>query len=174
MFQAVLTRPDAGESAALPTVVMSGPRDNGHNIQTCESGATGQLAESASHGSSSGHSTAIGSMSTGTGDLRQRATARKTMKTWIENSLWLRKDEIEPKVGDPGVPSCALQLAERGQSIYCCFLVSEKNREGRILGYRCVEDPNSTPKRIDRAIGRERVKYGHRPFKCSRDHDPDW
>ena len=100
--------------------------------------------------------------------------ARQFMKTWIENSLWLHKDEKEPVVGAPGVPTCALQLADKGQSIYCCFLVPEKDRKGKILGYKCASDPDSTRDRLHRAIGRERVKYGHRPFKCPRQHDPNW
>jgi len=100
--------------------------------------------------------------------------ARKSMKAWIQDSRWLREDEKEPIVGKPGVPICALQLAEKGQSIYCCFLVTEKDRKGKILGYKCASDPNSTCDRLHRAIGRERVKYGHRPFKCPRDHDRNW
>jgi hypothetical protein len=100
--------------------------------------------------------------------------AREVMKTWVEHSQWLREDEKEPTVGAPGVPICALQLAEKGQSIYCCFLVAEKDRKGKILGYRSASDPNSTRDRLHRAIGRERVKFGHRPFKCPRNHDSNW
>jgi len=100
--------------------------------------------------------------------------ARQFMKTWIENSRWLHKDEKEPVIGAPGVPTCALRLADKGQSIYCCFLVPEKDRKGKILGYKCASDPTSTRDRLHRAIGRERVKYGHRPFKCPRQHDPNW
>jgi len=99
--------------------------------------------------------------------------ARQVIKTWIETSLWLRTDEKEPVVGAPGVPTCALQLADKGQSIYYCFLVPEKDRKGKILGYKCASDPASTRDRLHRAIGRERVKYGHRPFKCPRHHDPN-
>ena len=100
--------------------------------------------------------------------------AREVMKIWIEHSQWLREDEKEPTVGAPGVPICALQLAEKGQSIYCCFLVSEKDRKGKILGYKCASDPKSTRDRLHRAIGRERVKHGHRPFRCPGHHDPNW
>ena len=100
--------------------------------------------------------------------------ARQVIKTWIQNSLWLRNDEKEPVVGAPGVPTCALQLADKGQSIYCCFLVPEKDRKGKILGYKCASDPTSTRDRLHRAIGRERVKYSHRPFKCPKLHDPNW
>lgn len=100
--------------------------------------------------------------------------ARQVIKTWIENSLWLRDDGKEPVVGAPGVPTCALQLADKGQSVYCCFLIPEKDRKGKILGYKCASDPDSTRDRLHRAIGRERVKYGHRPFKCPKQHDPNW
>ena len=100
--------------------------------------------------------------------------AMQVIKAWIEHSRWLREDEKEPTVGAPGVPICALQLAEKGQSVYCCFLVSVRDRKGKILGYKSASDPNSTLDRLHRAIGRERVKYGHRPFKCPRNHDASW
>ena len=100
--------------------------------------------------------------------------ARQRMKAWIETSPWLHKDEKEPLVGGPGVPTCALQLAGKGQSISCWFLVAEKDRKGKILGYKCASDPSSTRDRLHRAIGRERVKYYHRPFKCPKYHDPNW
>jgi len=96
------------------------------------------------------------------------------MKTWVERSQWLREDEKEPTVGAPDVPICALQLAETGQSIYCCFLVPVRDRKGKILGFKSASDPNSTRDRLHRAIGRERVKFGHRPFKCPGNHDPNW
>jgi hypothetical protein len=102
------------------------------------------------------------------------AQAKQIMKAWIETSLWLHQDEKEPVVGAPGVPTCALQLAEKGQSIYCCFLIAEKDRKGKILGYKCASDPNSVRDRLHRAIGRERVRYGHRPFRCPRHHDRNW
>jgi len=61
---------DACENAVLPTADMSNPRDNGHNIQTCEAGATSQPAQSASHGFSRAHSTGLESMGTGTSNRR--------------------------------------------------------------------------------------------------------
>jgi len=70
----VCTPVDACENATSPTADMSSPRDDGHDIQTCEAGATSQPAESASHGFSRGHSTGLESMGTGTSNLRQRAT----------------------------------------------------------------------------------------------------
>jgi hypothetical protein len=167
------TQLDARRNPALSTADMSSSRNTRHNIQTYESGVTSQLAGSASHGSN-GHSTAIEPMSTGTSDLRQKSTARQIMNTWIMGSKWLHEDEMEPRVGDPGVPICALQLAERGQSIYCCFLVSVKGRKGKILGYKSASDPTAKPDRHRRAIEKERAKFGHCPFKCPRDHDPDW
>jgi hypothetical protein len=70
------------------------------------------------------------------------------MKIWIEHSQWIREDEKEPTVGAPGVPICTLQLTEKGQSICCRFLVSEKDRKGKILGYKCASDPSSTRDRL--------------------------
>ena len=100
--------------------------------------------------------------------------ARRILDTWIMNSHWLREDKMEPVVGGPGVPTCALQLASSGQSIYCCFLIPVMARKGKILGWKSATDPTSTPDRHQRAIGKERAKRGHCPFKCPRDHDPDW
>jgi len=100
--------------------------------------------------------------------------ARRILDTWIMNSDWLRQDKMEPLVGSPGVPTCALQLAPNGQSIYCCFLIPVMARRGKILGWKSATDPTSTPDRHQRAIGKERAKRGHCPFKCPRDHDPDW
>jgi hypothetical protein len=100
--------------------------------------------------------------------------ARQTLETWIVGSEWYRQDEKEPVVGATGVPTCALQLAERGQSIYCCFLIAVNGRGGRILGWKSATDPSSGRDRLHRAIAKERVRRGHRPFRCPRDHDPHW
>ena len=98
--------------------------------------------------------------------------ARQTLETWIENSEWYQKDELEPVVGAPGVPTCALQLAEKGQSIYCCFLIVAK-RGGKVLGWKSATDPSGWD-RLHRAIAKERVRRGHRPFKCPQGHDRNW
>jgi hypothetical protein len=90
------------------------------------------------------------------------------------NSDWRRQNEMEPMVGDAGVPTCALQLAPKGQSIYCCFLVPVRARRGKISGWKSATDPTSKPDRHQRALGRERAKRGHCPYKCPGDHDPDW
>ena len=100
--------------------------------------------------------------------------ARQTLETWIELSEWYQKDEIEPVVGAPGVPTCALQLAEKGQSIYCCFLLVAKGRGGKVLGWKSAIDPRSGWDRLHRAIAKERVRRGHRPFKCTGRHEPNW
>ena len=77
-------------------------------------------------------------------------------------------------VGDHGVPTCALQLAPNGESIYCCFLIPVMAKKGKVAGWRPATDPTSKPDRHQRAIGKERARYGHCPFKCPREHDPDW
>jgi len=100
--------------------------------------------------------------------------ARQTLETWIEGSRWYQMDELEPVVGAPGVPTCALQLAEKGQSIYCCFLLVAKGRGGKVLGWKSATDPRSGWDRLHRAVAKERVRRGHRPFGCPRDHDPTW
>ena len=102
------------------------------------------------------------------------AEARQTLDTWIMNSDWRRQHKMEPLVGEPGVPTCALQLASKGQSIYCCFLIPVKARRGKILGWKSATDPTSKPDRRQRAIGKERARHVHCPFKCPGTHDPDW
>lgn len=99
--------------------------------------------------------------------------ARQTLETWIESSAWFQRDELEPVVGAPGVPTCALQLAEKGQSIYCCFLTVAKGRGGKVLGWKSATDPSDWD-RLHRAIAKERVRRGHRPFKCPQQHDRNW
>jgi hypothetical protein len=99
--------------------------------------------------------------------------ARQTLETWIERSEWYQRDELEPVVGAPGVPTCALQLAERGQSIYCCFLIVAKGRGGKVLGWRSTADRSGWD-RLHRAIAKERVRRGHRPFRCPQQHDRNW
>jgi hypothetical protein len=100
--------------------------------------------------------------------------ARWILNTWIMNSDWFRQDKMEPMVGDPGVPTCALQLASSGQSIFFCFFIPAIARKGKISGWKSAAGPTSRPDRHQRAIGREPANRGHCPFKCPRDHDPDW
>ena len=67
---------DAHQNAALPTADVSRPRDAGNNTQTSEAGTSSQLAESASHDLSGGHSTGIETVGTGTGNLRQKTATQ--------------------------------------------------------------------------------------------------
>jgi len=73
---------------------MSSPRDNVHNIQTCEAGATSQPAESGSHDFSRAHSTGLESMGTSTISLRQRATELTSTQTGLP-----QRHEFEPRLG---------------------------------------------------------------------------
>ena len=100
--------------------------------------------------------------------------ARWTLSIWIMSSDWLRKDEMEPMVGDPGVPPCALQLASKGESVYSCFLVPVIDGDGKLSGYKSTAYPTSKADRHQRAIARERANRGHCPFKCPGNHDPNW
>ena len=64
---------DARQNAASPSDDGASPRDEENNVRTCESDATSQCTESASHDLPGGHSTGTGTVSTGVGTLRQRA-----------------------------------------------------------------------------------------------------
>jgi len=81
---------------------------------------------------------------------------------------------MEPAAGDPGVSTCACQLALKGQSVYYCFLLPVMAKKGKISGWKSATDPTGKPYRHQRAIGRERDKRDHYPFKCPGDHGPGW
>jgi hypothetical protein len=61
-------------------------RDIGHTFKHARLVQLASSLNLRSYDFSLGNSTAIESMSTGTGELRERATARRTLETWIENS----------------------------------------------------------------------------------------
>jgi hypothetical protein len=108
------TQLDARQNPALSTADMPNPRDTGNNIQTCESGATGQPAKSVF---SSDHST-IGSVGTDTGNLCQRATDMQILKTARQancSSCGPRYIEKSFQSGIPIPPSVA-SISERHPS----------------------------------------------------------
>jgi len=63
------------------------------NLQTCEAGATSQLAESASHDLSGGHSTGIETMDTGTSNLREK-TATQLLNEHHQRGNTIRYEEF--------------------------------------------------------------------------------
>jgi len=85
------------------------------------------------------------------------------VRDYVRFSDWLARHMEETKVGDPGVPACASQLADDACSIFMCFIVKIK-RQGA-MKYKCV-DCGHTVKRVDRALEHQRFKRGHQPFRC--------
>jgi len=79
-----------------------------------------------------------------------------------------REDEKEPTVGAPGVPFVLFSSRRGPVDLLLLPRFREGSKRARSLGYKSASDPNSTRDRLHRAIGRERVKYGHRPFRCPR------
>ena len=75
---------------------------------------------------------------------------------------------MEPCVGQPGVPDCALQLAKSGYSIWACFFKRVRRKGSTIL--KCVDCGHETV-RLNRAVGHQRVKWEHKPFACT---DAGW
>ena len=96
------------------------------------------------------------------------AAARAHVVAYILASVWFRSHEMEPCVGQPGVPVCALQLAKPEWPIWACLFERVRHRGITIL--KCVECGHETP-RLNRAVGHQRAKWEHKPFACT---DPGW
>ncbi len=94
--------------------------------------------------------------------------ARAEIEAYIRTSIWLRMHVLESLVGQSGVPVSALQLAQRGHSIWACF-VKRVRRKGRLV-FKCTACGHETD-RLHRAVGHQRAKWGHKPFACT---DPGW
>lgn len=90
--------------------------------------------------------------------------ARAQIEAHIRTSNWFRAHVMESHVGDPGVPVSALQLAKRGNSIWACF-VKRVRRKG-MLTFKCTACGHESD-RLNRAVGHQRTKWGHKPFACT-------
>ena len=110
--------------------------------------------------------------STGTANTRVTApqavssddAARAQIVAYIHTARWFQLDVLEPRVGDSGIPVSALQLAQRGHSIWAC-LVKRVRRKGRRI-FRCTTCKHETD-RLHRAVSHQRAKWGHKPFACT-------
>ena len=99
--------------------------------------------------------------------LSDRA-ARAHIAAYIRGVEWYQAHAVEPCVGEAGVPACALQLAQEGESIWACFV--QRLRRRGIGMYKCVGCGHVTRRR-SRAIGHQRAEWEHKPFACA---DPGW
>ena len=114
---------------------------------------------------------ALSPLSTGTANTRVTApqtvlsdnAARAQIETYIHTARWFQLDVLEARVGDSGVPVAALQLAQRGHSIWACF-VKRARRNGRRI-FKCTTCRHETD-RLHRAVSHQRAKWGHKPFAC--------
>jgi len=86
------------------------------------------------------------------------------MEDYIKRSIWFQKGEMEPFVGDNGVPPCAVLLARQGESVYRCFVATKKDGKGKHV-HHCIACGFKS-KRLHRVIGHQRYKRGHSPFVC--------
>jgi len=86
------------------------------------------------------------------------------MEDYIKRSIWFQKGTVEPFVGDNGVPTCAVLLARKGESVYRCFVATKKDGKGKHVHY-CIACGFKS-KRLHRVIGHQRYKRGHSPFVC--------
>ena len=94
--------------------------------------------------------------------------ARAQIEAYIRTSRWFQLNALEARVGDSSVPVSALQLAQRGHSIWACF-IKRVRRKGR-LTFKCTTCRHETD-RLHRAISHQRAKWGHKPFACT---DSGW
>ena len=93
-----------------------------------------------------------------------QASARVVIKAYILDSAWFKTHEMEPRVGEAGVPECALLLASLGDSIWACFF--RRVRRNRVANFKCAECPHITD-RLNRAVEHQRSEWRHQPFACS-------
>jgi hypothetical protein len=89
---------------------------------------------------------------------------RSLVEQYIQSAAWFREHKHEPLVGGDGVPSCALQIAPKGESIYRCFVVLGKPKKNKPT-FKCATCKYASD-RLHRVIGHQRVKRNHKPFTC--------
>ena len=90
--------------------------------------------------------------------------ARSLIEEYIMAAPWFREHTQEPLVGGEGVPTCALQLAPKGGSIYQCFVVPGKSMRNKPI-FKCATC-DYTSDRLHRVVGHQRIKRNHKPFVC--------
>ena len=90
--------------------------------------------------------------------------ARSLINEYIMAAPWFHEHTQEPLVGGEGVPTCALQLAPKGESVYRCFVVPGKSGRNKPV-FKCATCAY-TSDRLSPMIGHQRVKRNHRPFAC--------
>jgi len=120
----------------------------------------------ASAGGAAGAATSLASPPSSVGPqttLSDKA-ARGQIEAYVHTSVWLLLHAMEPRVGDPGVPACALQLAQPGHSIWACFF-RRVRRKGTSV-FKCTACGHESD-RLHRAVSHQRAKWGHKPFPCT-------
>jgi len=93
--------------------------------------------------------------------------ARSLIEQYIQAAPWYREHEHEPLVGGESVPTCALQLAPMGESIYRCFVVPGKPKKNKPV-FKCTTCEYMSD-RLHRVVGHQRIKRSHKPFACEDD-----
>jgi len=88
---------------------------------------------------------------------------RSLIEQYIQAAPWFREHAHEPLVGE-GVPTCALQLAPEGGSVYQCFVVQGNPKKNKPV-FKCATC-KYTSDRLHRVVGHQRIKRKHKPFAC--------
>ena len=89
---------------------------------------------------------------------------RSLIEQYIQAAPWFREQAHEPLVGDEGVPTCAVQLAPKGESVYRCFVVPGKSKKNKLM-FKCATC-EYTSDLLRRVVGHQRAKREHKPFAC--------
>jgi len=103
-----------------------------------------------------------------TGIVLSDKAARALIEAYIRTSLWYQLHAIEPRIDEPRVAACGLQLAKRDHSIWACFFKTVR-RKGT-PAFKCLACGHESD-RLHRAVSHQRAKWGHKPFPCK---DPGW
>lgn len=89
---------------------------------------------------------------------------RSLIEQYIQAAPWFHEHAQESLVGEEGVPTCALQLAPKGESVYRCFVVPGKSKKNKPM-FKCATC-EYTSDRLHRVVGHQRIKRNHKPFVC--------
>ena len=94
--------------------------------------------------------------------------ARMEIEAYIRTSDWFELHAMESRVAQQGVPACASQLAQPGQSIWACFFKRIRRKGAPV--FKCVACGHESDK-LHRAVSHQRAKWVHKPYACT---DSGW
>ena len=136
-----------------------------------------QTDQPVKHTFSRGHSTAIEPMGTDTGNLRHRVASPnldlaymdvnlQRLDDIINKSAWLKRNVLEPCIGDPDCPVEAVPHGIHGQSLYTAFV---EIRDGDAYGCKYPQCGAYSVRCMEEAVRHQRLHhFNHSPYLCTR------